>query len=353
MAYTDSKMPRAVTGWGGRALAAAFALAMATAWQAGPAAAQIEVRISSGTQEQTSAPASAPAGALNPVEARNQAGMYQAEEEAQKIVPAPGTVMQSTENSSLGKTGTVAPAPSLNLNNDQLVLKEGETTESVAVKSGAELLKMLGLQQREAPKQSDDLEINEDTTNSLFDMSAVERLKGDKPTVVYRVVIEDKPLPDPMIVPWIRQAKMLQERFDKAVAMLASNQVDQGRQELLAIASDFPDSDYAVQARALLKKLDDLSKEEMPQPVIKEETTVTVELSPNIQVGTIIVDPNDPAGSRAMISGRMYKVGDVINSAPGHRLVGISQTAVKIEVEQSGLKQTFDVPVRPTGTIQK
>jgi len=350
MAYTDSKMPWAVTGWGGRALAAAFALAMASAWQPGPAAAQIEVRISSGTQEQTSAPA----GALNPVEARNQAGMYQAEEEAQKIVPAPGTVMQSTENSSLGKTGTVAPAPSLNLNNDQLVLKEGETTESVAVKSGAELLKMLGLQQREAPKQlSADLEINEDTTNSLFDMSAVERLKGDKPTVVYRVVIGDTPLPDPMIVPWIRQAKMLQERFDKALAMLANNQVEQGRQELLAIASDFPDSDYAVQSRALLKKLDDLSKEEMPQPVIKEETTVTVELSPNIQVGTIIVDPNDPAGSRAMISGRMYKVGDVINSAPGHRLVGISQTAVKIEVEQSGLKQTFDVPVRPTGTIQK
>ncbi len=336
---------------GRRAAATAFALAVAGAWQPALLPGQIaEVEIvTTGTEASATATTASPAAAT-PAAAR-PADEPNAEEAAQKIVPAPGTILQSTENSSLDTNQAVAPAPSLVLNQDEMVLKEGETTESVAVRSGVELLKMLGVKKREeAPAAG--LESDEEDAAGLFDVTAVKRLKGDDPTVVYRVVVEDKPLPDPMIVPWIRQAKLLQERFDKAVAMLSENRVNEGREELLGIMTDFPESDYAVQAKEIIKKLDELSQAEMPQPVVQQEapeTTITVELSPNVSVGTVIVDPSDSSGNRAMIGGRAYKIGDEIKGEVGHTVVGISENVVQVEVEQSGMKKTFDIPVRPTG----
>lgn len=330
-----------------RRLAVAFALMMAAGvWYCGAGAvmAQTEVEIiTTGTQGNTS----------------NLQEDREADEAARRIVPAPGTVLQSTEEAVLEGSSAVAPAPSLRIESDQLVVQEGETTESVAVQSGAELLRMLGLQKKEraagasATDNTADLELNEDEVQALFDVTAVKRLKGDEPTVVYRVVVEDKPLPDPMIVPWIRQAKLLQERFDRAVAMLGENRVDDGRQELLAIVTDFPESEYALQARELLKKLDDLKQSELPAPVAQtEEPEVMVELSPNVSVGTVIVDEADASGNRAMIAGRAYRVGDDIRGEAGHRVISISEKVVQVEVEQNGHKKTFDVPVRPTGTNQ-
>lgn len=277
-----------------------------------------------------------------------------ADEAAQKIVPVPGTQMQSTEGGSLSSdAGTVAAEPSLKVDADQVVLKDGQSTEALAVSSGAELLKLLGLQ-RSKKTESTSSELDESTTSTLFDVDAIRRLKGSDPTVVYRVVINDTPLPDPMIVPWIRQAKLLQERFDRAVQYLGENKVDDGRQELLAIISDFPDTDYATQARALLGKLDDLNKPvAIPTaPMTEEKTTITVELSPNVQIGTVIVDPQNPTGNRAMIGGRAYKTGDPISGIPSHKVVSINENVVQIEVQQSGVTQIFDVPVRPRGATE-
>lgn len=313
------------------------------------ASAQIEVQV--GTTQPGSAETTA---TQDPQEAPELKQDSSADQAAQKIVPAPGTQMQSTEGGSLlPDAGAVAAEPSLKVDADQVVLKDGQSTEALAVSSGAELLKLLGLQRN---KQTTDgpSELDESTTSSLFDVEAIRRLKGTEPIVVYRVVINDTPLPDPMIVPWIRQAKLLQERFDKAVQLLGENKVDDGRQELLAIVADFPDTDYATQARALLGKLDDLSKPlTVPTaPVDEEKTTVTVELSPNVQIGTVIVDPQNPTGNRAMIGGRAYKVGDPISGIPNHKVVSISENVVQIEVQQSGVTQIFDVPVRPRGATE-
>jgi len=343
MAHRLQDLPLLRARLGRRAAATAMALAIAGACQPTLLPGQIEVEVLT-TGTQAGAAASTAPAASAPLEPT-------ADESARKIVPQPGTVLQSTENASLENKAAVAASPSLILANDQMVLKEGETTETMAVRSGAELLRMLGVQKKDS-KPAAGLEMEEEAAASLFDTTAVERLKGEKPTVVYRVVVEDQPLPDPMIVPWIRQAKLLQERFDRAVGMLADNRVQEGREEMLAIVTDFPDSEYAMQAKEILKKLDDLSKTEMPQPVVRteEKTTITIELSPNIQVGTVIVDPADATGNRVMIGGRVYKVGDKIQGNVGHTVVGISDDVVQIEVEQSGLKKTFDVPVRPTGT---
>lgn len=324
------------------------ALAVAALSTAGaPALAQIEVDVLTTGPNNAAVQTSAP-------KAEEPAALKQdssADEAAQKIVVAPGTQMQSTEGGTFDRSAAVAAEPSLKVESGGVVMTAGESTETLAVNSGAELLKMLGLQRDKKPA-GENLEMNESTTNTLFDVEAVKRLKGAEPTVVYRVVVEKDPLPDPMIVPWIRQAKLLQERFDKAVGLLGDNRVDEGRQELLGIMTDFPESDYATQAKALLAKLDDINKADIPQPVIKTEeaaTTITVELSPNIQIGAVIVDPQNPTGNRAMIGGRGYKAGDEIRGEPGHRVVGITENMVQIEVEQSGLKKTFDVPVRPSG----
>jgi len=354
------EMPRKTRGWSAT-LSAVSLVAVLAAWGAPRAHAQIQVDVLTSSpkelENQTSASgraSTADASAENAGEAVS--GLKQdkaADEAARKILPAPGTQMQSTEGGTLETGSAVAAEPSLKVQEDQVVLKAGESTETLAVKSGAELLRMLGLQTQKKSGTGPS-ELDESTTNSLFDVDAVKRLKGSAPTVVYRVVVNDAPLPDPMIVPWIRQAKLLQERFDKAVDLLGKNQVEQGREELVSIISDFPESDYATQAKALIGKLDDLNRPIIPTAPQDNDNkpTVTVELSPNIRVGAIIVDPENPSGNRAMIDGRAYKVGDEINGVPGHRVVGISEKIVQIEVTQSGLKKTFDVPVRPRGATE-
>lgn len=272
-----------------------------------------------------------------------------ADDAARRIVPAPGTQMQSTEGGTLDNSAAVAAEPSLKVEEGGVVLQDGESTETLAVNSGAELLKLLGVQMKK--KSGDEpLESDESTTSSLFDVDAIRKLKGSEPTVIYRVVIDETPLPDPMIVPWIRQAKLLQERFDKAVQLLGENRVDEGRGELLGIITDFPDSDYARQSQALLTKLEDLSQPVAPQVVQEDkEATVTVELSPNVQIGAVIVDPENPVGNRVMIGSKAYSTGDEISGIPGHRVIGITDSVIQIEVEQSGIKKIFDVPVRPRG----
>ncbi len=339
-----------------RAAAVAFALVMISASQPATVCSQIEVDIlttptatgaqTTTTTSPTPTPETSTTGATGLMQDKS------ADEAARRIVPAPGTAMKSTEDGTLQTGGAVATEPSLRINQDEVVLKEGETTETVAVRSGVELLRMLGVQRESKTVPVGGLEMDETTSSILFDVSAVKRLKGDEPTVVYRVLVEDTPLPDPMIVPWIRQAKLLQERFDKAVRLLGENMVIDGREELLGIITDFPDSDHALQAKAILAKLDDMNKEEAPTPVIataEEETTVTVELSPNISVGTVIVDPANTAGNRAMIGGKAYRVGEEIRGQAGHRVIGISDSVVQVEVEQHGMKKTFDLPVRPSG----
>lgn len=326
-----------------RVISLSLAVLVAFALNPGNAAAQIEVDVL--TTETESA-----AGATTSVAAP---GEQSADEAARRLLPAPGTVMRSTEGSTLEESDAVAEEPSLKIQEDQVTLKEGLTTETMAVQSGAELLRMLGLQRKSRPAEGPGLESEETTVSALFDVEAVRRLKGDEPTVVYRVLVEETPLPDPMIVPWIQQAKLLQERFDKAVHLLGENHIDEGRQELLGVITDFPESDHAEQAKAILAKLDDLNQADVPAPVMETPQatpTVAIRLSPNIRVGTVIVDPENPNGNLAMIGGKSYRVGDPIYGEPDHKVLSISESVVQIEVEQSGVKEIFDVPVRPIGT---
>jgi hypothetical protein len=101
----------------------------------------------------------------------------------------------------------------------------------------------------------------------------------------------------------------------------------------------------------LLEKINKFTAEPIKKnDIVKATPAVDIQINPNVKVGTVIADPADPADNRAMINGRVYKIGDAIRSFPNHKVVGITEDLVTLEVEQSGLKKTFDVPVRPNGS---
>ena len=201
------------------------------------ASAQLEVQVGAPGQSvaATPAPAGTPAPKLNEDK--------DAVKSAEKIFPAPGTQLNSTEERSLGQGQAVVGTPAVKFTQDgKVVLPDatgtGAASEAKAVKSGAEMLKILGLVPK--PKAEGGLESEENNSLSLFDKEAVEKLLGTKPTVVYRVVSEETPLPDPMIIPWIRNVRLIEENFNKAVEKLANNEVDEARAILLDIVTQFP-----------------------------------------------------------------------------------------------------------------
>ncbi|MGI8907820.1 MAG: hypothetical protein ACR2IE_15170 [Candidatus Sumerlaeaceae bacterium] len=268
---------------------------------------------------------------------------------AEKILPVPGSTLESTEQRSLDGAASVAQPPSVQLKPDgSVVLNDGQSSEAVAVKSAAELLKMLGLKPP-APRPAEGYESDEESTATKFDVDAIQRLIGREPTVVYRVVVDNTPLPDPMIVPWIRNQKLLEETFNKAIEKLANNELDDGRAMLLDILTQYPNTEYAQQAKEILEKINQVAAAGPPKKstFIKAPAPVDIQINPNVKVGTVIADPANSADNRVMINGRVYKIGDAIRSFPNHKVVGITEDSVTLEVELSGQKRSFDVPVRP------
>jgi len=269
---------------------------------------------------------------------------------AEKIAPAPGESLVSTEQRSLSTNNAVAPAPALQFKGgDTVVLHDGDTSEALAVKSGAELLKMLGLRPKARPTTG--LESEETTVSQLFDEDAVRKLIAAEPTVVYRIMIDGTPLPDPMIVPWIRNAKVLQETFDLALEKLQKGQLDSARQDLLNIINEFPDTEYAKQASEIILKIKELTPTDKPAELVATKTPPPIEvgLNPDVKIGTVVADTQNPENNRAMINGRAYRAGEPVRGYPDHLITQITEDAVTIEVEKSGQKKSFTIPVRSGG----
>ncbi|MGC8741164.1 MAG: tetratricopeptide repeat protein [Candidatus Sumerlaeaceae bacterium] len=273
----------------------------------------------------------------------------EAAKEAEKLVAPPGTKVQTTEEPTIGPGEVVMPTPAVKVQGDKLFVGDESTSEVVDVKSGTELLKKLNIVAPPKVLPKGARETDETTPSELFRQEEIRRLLGDKPTVVYQVVYDNKPLPDPMVIPWVRNAVVLKERFDEAVALLAQNRIQQGREALLAIITEFPNTDYARQAQELLQKL----QEETAQP--KERVTVRatptpapiqIMVDPNVRVGSILVDANNPEQSRVMINGRAYRAGDVIRGFSNHRVVKVMEGAVVIEVEAMGQRKEFTISIK-------
>jgi hypothetical protein len=297
--------------------------------------------------ESTTAPVSAVPG--GPPAATDQPGT--ADEAAQRMVAPEGAPMMTTEASAFGTTEAQAPGPSVKLSGDQLALPDSETSERLAVESAADLLTKLRIVMPRTRVPVGQREMDEPTTPTQFDDVEIEKLIGRNPTVAYQVVYQGTPIPDPMVVPWVRNAVVLKERFDEAIQLLAENKIDLGREALLDIETQFPESDYAAQAREIRRRLDEMKTAPTgpAAPVSLTPTPVPVNIDPNVRVSTVLIDPTNPAENRVMINRRTYSVGDVVRDFPNHRITQITDETVTIEVDVSGSKKEFAVPVRQTG----
>jgi hypothetical protein len=274
----------------------------------------------------------------------------EAAKEAEKLVAPPGEKVQTTEESDLGVQGAAVPAPPIQVTGDKIVIKDEKTSEVLDVKSGAELLKKLNIVAPAKVAAKGAREADETTPTQLFQQEEIRKLLGESPTVVYQVVYDGKPLPDPMIIPWVRNAVILKERFDEAVALLAQNKIQQGREALLAIITEYPNTEYARQAQELLKKLQEETAQPQERGVLAQPTPtpppVQIMVDPNIHVSSILIDLKNPEENRVMINGRAYRAGDTIRGFSNHRVVKVLDGAVVIEVQAMGARKEFTIPVK-------
>ena len=280
-----------------------------------------------------------------------------AEAQARQLLVPTGESLKTTEETELTTTAPVAQGPSVVFSGEPLKLPPGETTESLAVKSGAEIMRKLGIvvpagQRAEAGSREKD---EPTTPTQLFDEEQVRRLIGDNPTVVYRVLYDDRVLPDPMIVPWIRNSVVLKDRFDEAVQLISEQKFREGKEALLAIEAEFPNSEYAAKGREIVRRLDEVAASIKP-PEKRVETPKTgkagptpppmeIRVDPNIKTTAIGYDSGNPRNSVVFINGESYRIGDAIRHYSDHRVVGVSEDAVTFEVEKLGQKKQITVKV--------
>lgn len=274
-----------------------------------------------------------------------------AERTANEIVAEPDTSIRTTENSMEGDTTTtVAPRPSVRLRGNVLVIGDQVVSETVGVEAAAELLRHL---QVVKPKRKpvEEQESKETTPTDFFNRTEVTKLLSENPTVVYQVSFKGTPMPDPMVVPWVQKSIILRERYDEAIELLASGKLREGREALLEIEATAPNSEYAEQSRALLKKLEDIlvtapaekakGGKATPQP-----TPINIHLDPNFKVSTTLIDQKNPEENRVMVNGKIYGPGEIVKGYKDHKIISISDATVTVEVRESGQAKQFTIPVR-------
>ncbi|MCX7717788.1 MAG: hypothetical protein N2111_05200 [Candidatus Sumerlaeaceae bacterium] len=247
----------------------------------------------------------------------------------------------------------VAPAPETTASAPASPPSGDTQFDQVTIEKAAQIMKTLGLVRPPAERLAGGLEKDETTPTELFNEKEVRQLLSANPTVLYQVVYEGKPLPDPMIVPWIRNLRVVQERYDEAVDLLAQGRIAESKERFESIVQDFPEADVAKQSREILAKLRAIEASErkvVPQEVlpkaVAKDKAPDIQLDPQVRVTAVVVDTLNPAENRAMVSGRTYRAGETIRGFANHKIVKIEDTSVVIEVEQRGLTKQFQIPVQ-------
>lgn len=320
-------------------LAAAFAAAPASVPAQGATSKAGGVEISFSADAATSGPAAA----STPIPV--SPGAKSAMDAANKLVAPAGADLRSTEDSA---GGAVAPAPRVRFDGGNVTDASGNTTRTEAVKNMAQLMAMIGVVPK--PKAGTTERDDKGAVNIFPNEAEVKRLLGEKPAVVYQVVVAQTPLPDPMIIPWIRGAKVAEETYEDAVRMIGQGDVGAARQALLSIVTDYPETDWATQSRALIVKLDEYGAAKVtptPRAVAKgTPTPVPITLNPNVKIGLVLQDDRNPALNKVSIGGRTYFAGKSIAGYPDHKIISITRDEIVIEVAKGGTAKQFNVPVR-------
>ncbi|MBX7244206.1 MAG: hypothetical protein K1X53_01835 [Candidatus Sumerlaeaceae bacterium] len=279
------------------------------------------------------------------------------EKSAEKMVAPPNATGTSTENPELAPPAPVADGGQpVAENAETSVPSMADTSGPVPaqnvdpkdLKAAETILKNARISPVKRDRPQDGYESDETTPTQLFDDANARKMLSEEPTVVYQVVYQGIPLPDPMIIPWLKNRQVLKEKFDEAVDLLAQGQLVSARQKFLGIANEFPDTDFAKQALQLITDIDRfMPKNQVLPPAPAPVVVVTnIELDSNVKVSSVLIDNNNPAESLVMINGRGYKVGDTVRGFANHKVTGIEEGMVRIEVGVGGKTKEFEVPVR-------
>lgn len=251
------------------------------------------------------------------------------------------------------------------LNDDNVKLQNSATpivdkrtteTDQLQVANASELLRLLGVMPEKEKVESD--ERHQNLSAVAISDSAVKRILGDNPAILYRVMDEEDPLIDPMIIPWIRNAVILRETLDEANALLAEGLVSQACEIWTLLANRFPDSDEGKIAKESLAKIQQLRSAAEAKQSMDSKTTGTtslldragaeeaVELDKNIKLSLVVEDIEHPQNSYVMFGEKLYRNGDEIAGYyPKHIIKRVWEDSVEIEVTNGKKSKLFQLSV--------
>ena len=268
-------------------------------------------------------------------------------------------VRTSMSTASISEMTALLNDDNVKLQNSATPIADKRTTETdqLQVANASELLRLLGVMPEKEKVESD--ERHQNLSAVAISDSAVKRILGDNPAILYRVMDEEDPLIDPMIIPWIRNAVILRETLDEANALLAEGLVSQACEVWTLLANRFPDSDEGKIAKESLAKIQQLRSAAEAKQAMDSKTTGTtslldmavateeaVELDKNIKLSLVVEDIEHPQNSYVMFGEKLYRNGDEIAGFyPKHIIKRVWEDSVEIEVTNGKKSKMFQLSV--------
>lgn len=171
----------------------------------------------------------------------------------------------------------------------------------------------------------------------LSDNPEMLRLMGDNPRFRYRA----EKLPDPMLMPWVRNAAIHQELTDRADQMIEQGRYDvaiECYKEILKLN----DERFNAQARAVLSEIagiqEDAQVEQMMALVVAEEQIELPAWVNDNTTGVII----GPGTNLCLVGEFMLNEGDTLPNYPDITIASIQSKQVVYQIKD----KTFEVDLR-------
>ncbi|MCL5270630.1 MAG: hypothetical protein M1457_08805 [bacterium] len=172
---------------------------------------------------------------------------------------------------------------------------------------------------------------------NLFKNPEILRLLGDKPRFIYN----PGGRPDPMLVPWVRDAVIFEELSTIAEGLLAGNKVGEAKQVFQRIIQ-MNNPRYTMAAQARLAQI--MTAEEAAAAAKAGEQQITeeqIQLPPWVQDNTsgVIVSPG---GNLCLVGDFLLKVGDCLPNYPEVSVTGITNNTVTYAIRNKHFDVTLE-----------
>ncbi len=235
-------------------------------------------------------------------------------------------------------------------------LKEIKTTETeaLAVANTAELLNLLGVVPQDLAKKRT-AEKNEHLGQASVSEQDMLKILGQDPKVVYRLKDRQETFPDPMVIPWIRNAVIVREMMSDFKVLLAAGKITDATNMLKEIVTKYPETEEAAVAKEKLLKLQQLRDKADAQKLVGSDSGISVyspssaielTLDPNIVIDAVMQDINHPDEGAVIINQKLYRVHDEIaGTYPKHTIKAVNEDSVVFKVSANNVSKEFVLSV--------